>query len=69
MKDQFFDLLVQIYILGYVSGQEDQVRCVGIVRKFLIDPDFEEWVGDFTETEIENTAHIFIKNYLANRIK
>lgn len=63
MKDQLFDLLVQIYILAYLCSQPDKRKCVKTVRSFLADPAFQEWVGDFSEEEIEQTAWLLVKHY------
>jgi hypothetical protein len=61
MNDLVFDLLVQVYILGYLTTGDDRARCLAIVRELLAE--LQHWTKDFDEAEIENTAWIFIKHY------
>lgn len=62
MEDQFFDVCVQMCILGYVL-EEDKKHCFDLVNDLLTDTKFQEWTNKLSMEEIEHTAWLFLNHY------
>ena len=63
MKDQFFDVCVQLCVLGYLLESEDKQHCFKLVNNLLTDSKFEEWTSELCLEEIEHTSWLFINHY------
>lgn len=62
MEDQFFDVCVQLCILGYLLDDDNKKQCFDLVNKFLTDSKFQEWTSKLQMEEIEHTAWLFINH-------
>lgn len=62
MEDKFFDVCVQLCILGYLLDETDKKQCFDLVSDLLTDTKFQEWTSKLQMEEIEHTAWSFI-NY------
>lgn len=62
MEDQFFDVSVQLCILGYLLDETDKKQCFDLVSDLLTDTKFQEWTSELKMEEIEHTAWLFINH-------
>lgn len=62
MEDNFFDVCVQLCILGYLLGDVEKKHCFQLVNDLLTDSKFQEWTSELKMEEIEHTAWLFINH-------
>lgn len=63
MEDNFFDVCVQLCILGYLLGDVEKKHCFELVTNLLMDSNFQEWTSKLKMEEIEHTAWLLINHY------
>lgn len=63
MKDQFFDMCVQLTILSHFVDEEDEKTCLGLVKTLLHDQDFQTWTRSIDPEEVDHIATIFVNRY------
>lgn len=61
-EDQFFDLAVQIGVLGYYVNDSDQKRCCDIIYDLLTHPVFQKWTKNLDLDHVEFVAWLIVKN-------
>ena len=62
MEDQFFDVCVQLCVLGYLLDDLEKQQCFELVESILTDPTFQKWTSKLKMDEIEQTAWMFVSD-------
>lgn len=62
LEDQFFDVCVQLCVLGYLLDDVEKQQCFELVKSILIDPTFEKWTSKLNMDDIEQTAWLFVSD-------
>lgn len=63
IENKFYDVCVQLCILGYLLDDEDKKHCFDMTNKLLTNPDFDQWTQYLKLKDIEETAWIFVNHY------
>jgi hypothetical protein len=63
MEDQFFDVCVQLSILGHLVEGTQKTQCFDMRNRLLNEDTFLPWTSNLSAKEVKHTAQLFLTHY------